>query len=159
MTDPESPKMGRPTECTPEVTRKVAEALGVGSSLRVAAQFAGISKESVRVWLLRGEAGEEPYAAFWAAVQMARAGVQVDLARTVLDAAKGDPRLALRMLTLLPGTEWGQVERHEMSGPGGRPLPPQGIGADDLARRLDALAARAAARDAPRGAGGGTGGA
>jgi len=115
-------RMGRPTACTPEVTADICKALSSGTSLTLAANYAGISLDSVRRWILRGDEGEEPYASFAEQVRKAEAGVLIALSAVALKGARDDPRLALRFLELHPRADMGRSQRHEVSGPGGAPL-------------------------------------
>lgn len=62
---------GRPTSLTPEVQRKVCASLREGNYLETAAGAAGIHRNTLRNWIVRGEKGEEPFAEFLGAVKMA----------------------------------------------------------------------------------------
>jgi hypothetical protein len=64
-------KIGRPTKCTPEVTKKVCDAILNLATREDAAHAAGISLAALKEWLGRGAQGEEPFAAFLAAVEAA----------------------------------------------------------------------------------------
>lgn len=45
--------MGRPLKLTPELQSKIVEALKMGSTRRLAAEYAGIGESTLRVWLTR----------------------------------------------------------------------------------------------------------
>lgn len=66
-----SSKVGRPTKCTPEVTKIVCDAILNLATREDAAHAAGISLAALKEWLGRGAHGEEPFAAFLAAVEAA----------------------------------------------------------------------------------------
>lgn len=55
---------GAPTLCTPELTKRICDFVQAGAPLPHACAAAGISWNTVKVWLRRGKAGEEPYATF-----------------------------------------------------------------------------------------------
>ena len=55
---------GRPTLCTPSVTRAFAQAYSRGVSVEDAASIAGVKASQAYEWLTRGERGEEPYRTF-----------------------------------------------------------------------------------------------
>lgn len=71
----ESVKLGRPTKCTPEVTREIVRFVTRGLPLKTAARAAGISYGAVKDWNARGKAenAEEPYASFYEAIETAKA--------------------------------------------------------------------------------------
>lgn len=65
--------MARPSEFSPAVANELCERIADGESLRsVCADDHMPSKEAVRQWLARGEAGQEPFAAFLAQYARAR---------------------------------------------------------------------------------------
>lgn len=67
--------MGRRTKLTPEVQRKIAEAVGRGSPYYLAAQEAGVAPETISRWLRLGEesSAKAAFRAFHAAVKQAEA--------------------------------------------------------------------------------------
>lgn len=72
--------MGRPSKRTPTVEERIVEAIKQGMTYKLAAQYGGISYETLRNWLKQGEDGNEEYAAFFQAVQRAEAeGVLANL--------------------------------------------------------------------------------
>jgi hypothetical protein len=66
-------KIGRPPELTQEIQSAICAAISLGAYLEAAAAFAGIGRETLRQWRLRGAKGEEPYRAFVGAIEAARA--------------------------------------------------------------------------------------
>lgn len=139
-------KPGRPTDCTPELTAEFVKAVRSGASLTGAARYAGISLDSVRRWMTRGEAGEPAYAGFADGVNRALADVELRLATQLYARARQDPKLALAMLARRFPDEWGRTEKHEVSGPGGGALSVQFEDPSaELLRRLTRVADRGAA--------------
>lgn len=68
-------KRGRPTVCTPEVTREIVRFITRGLPLKTAARAAGVSYAAVMDWNARGKADDapEPYASFRDAIETAKA--------------------------------------------------------------------------------------
>lgn len=64
---------GRPTSLTPDVQHAICVSLRAGNYRETAAQAAGVHRNTIRNWLQRGEAGEEPFAEFLCAVEKAEA--------------------------------------------------------------------------------------
>lgn len=61
---------GRPTKLTPEVQEKIAKALAIGLTYDLASDMAGISRETLRDWINRGEReGEGIYYNFSCAIK------------------------------------------------------------------------------------------
>lgn len=56
--------MGRKTILTNEVADAIVTSLRIGAFKKHAANAAGVSEATLRIWLERGAAGEEPYATF-----------------------------------------------------------------------------------------------
>lgn len=82
--------VGRPTDCTPELTRAVAKAVGTGMSIRGACALAGMGERTYYDWLERGETGEEPFAHFSRTCKRARASGERKLVRALDTSDKGD---------------------------------------------------------------------
>jgi hypothetical protein len=94
----EDPHMaGRPTDCTPELTATVADAVRRGCTYRLACQAAGISPQTLATWKQRGEEGEQPFAEFLDALTRAEGEHAARLASVLHGFADGtddcDPRV------------------------------------------------------------------
>lgn len=101
--------MARPTDCTPEKTAKVCEALALGVSWAAAAAHAGLSERCVMDWCARGRDGEEPFAQFLQAATRARDGAEVRMAAIVLKSAQeGNAAAAQWWLERRRSAEWGK---------------------------------------------------
>ena len=81
--------MGRPTKLTPGVQARIVQALEAGHYVEVAAQLAGIDKDTYYEWLKQGEKGKAPYAAFSDAVKAASAKAEEDALATAKAGATG----------------------------------------------------------------------
>lgn len=73
-------KGGRPSKLTEEVKQKLTEALENGNSLEPSCAYAGISYQTFRNWLERGESeGKGEYFEFFEEVQRAIATAEIKL--------------------------------------------------------------------------------
>lgn len=88
--------MGRPTDCTPDVTARCVAAISEGCTVDDAADLSGISRESVFGWMKRGKTGEEPFLTFFNAVTQARAQAKVEAIKRVREGVTGNGDLDWR---------------------------------------------------------------
>lgn len=65
--------IGRPTKLTPEVQERICNAIRVGATYELAAQFGGISYETFRAWQRAADEGDSAYSGFSEAVKLAEA--------------------------------------------------------------------------------------
>lgn len=79
---------GRPTLLTPELQDAICAAIRRGMYAVRACALVGVSKTSFYAWKTRGDAGEEPYADFLAAVTQAEAEFQEASLECIAAAAK-----------------------------------------------------------------------
>jgi hypothetical protein len=75
--------MGRPSKLTHETHAQIVKVVRAGNYLEVAAAYAGISKQSLSVWMRRGarearKGMETPYAEFSRAITEALAAAEID---------------------------------------------------------------------------------
>lgn len=67
------------TLCTPEVQRKIINALKLGAYKQMASAAAGIANSTLISWMRRGARGEEPFRSFAVAVEKAQAEAKIQL--------------------------------------------------------------------------------
>lgn len=97
--DPDRPRIGRPTRFTPEVREKVLVAIRAGNYLEVAARYAGISRSTLFGWLDRGrKARSGQFLEFLDAVDGAIAQAEVAAVADVVKASQTDWRAAAWLL-------------------------------------------------------------
>jgi transposase len=84
--------MGRNTDLNEDVQHAITQAVAMGLTRRAAAAIGGVTTATIRNWEERGKAGEEPYAGFVQAMELAEAHKERDVTTSVLDAAKSDWR-------------------------------------------------------------------
>lgn len=51
---------GRPTKLTPEISKKIVDAIRLGATYELAANYGGISYEAFNNWMKKGAKGKEP---------------------------------------------------------------------------------------------------
>lgn len=101
----------RPTDCTPKVTAKVVAVLEKGGYRSTAARAAGISYESLRKWVRRGEAGESAFVAFSASVKKAEADAEPALTEMVFEAGRVSWQAAMTLMERRWPSRWARRDR------------------------------------------------
>jgi hypothetical protein len=134
-------RIGQPTKLTAEKQAKVIEAILGGSYFETACLYAGVSYNTGKEWLARGE-GTDPlrpqtklYANFATAVRDAEAKVEVGAAAVVKRAAfgvvdkdgrvviKADADFALKFLARRFPRRWADLQKFAPTTPEGEALP------------------------------------
>lgn len=107
----EPPVTGRPSPIgDAQKVQDFLTALEDGDYLQTAADYAGISYETITRWMKRGEAGEEPFVAFCKACKRATARAEHNALKKVRDAG-ADPRFWAAEMTYLERRhpeKWGR---------------------------------------------------
>ena len=116
---------GRPPKLTPEVEAKILLAIRGGNFRGASAEWAGVSASTMTHWMTFGK--RKPRSAwgrFRRAVLEAERAAEINCVRLVLDAAKKDAKHAEWWLERKQPKRWARqaVQKHELSGPGGKPL-------------------------------------
>jgi transposase len=79
---------GRPTKLDDLTAKRICDAVATGNTRRCAATAAGVSYATIKHWLQRGRAGEEPFAAFLARLEKADAEAEARAVKVIVDAAQ-----------------------------------------------------------------------
>lgn len=114
--------IGRPTDCTPEVTRRICEALRAGCTRDAAAAAGLVSRTAMATWIRKGNDGVEPYAQFVQEVQRAEDEAEQLLLLTIQAQAPQDWKAAAWILERRRPHHWGRTQRHELTGADGGPV-------------------------------------
>jgi hypothetical protein len=115
-------RIGRRTKLTPEIQSKLVQAISLGTSYEAAATYAGVSRETVRSWLRRGERETRGiYHEFAEAMKVADGKATVACLATIRSAAQNDWKAAAWLLERRHPNEFGRA-RLEITGPNGGPL-------------------------------------
>lgn len=143
----------QPQLLTPERQAKICQYLGHGAYLETAAAAVGVHYRTLRQWLRYGAEHEaagadDIYTRFCAAVEEAQAKADLKDIALISAAAKDDWKAAAWRLARRRPQQWGEVKRHELSGPEGGPIETRAIEALDD-EELDAELQRLRAIQAP----------
>lgn len=106
-------KVGRPTKLTPEVQDKIVSAIRVGNYIDVAAQYAGIHKDTLYHWmqLAHDEDANGPHRQFSDAIKAALAQSEVEGVARITSAARENwQAMAWRLERRFPD-RWGRNDR------------------------------------------------
>ena len=137
--------MARPTKLTPDVQVRIVNAISVGATYALAAQYGGVCPDTFTNWMRKGEAGKQPYVGFFEAVKEAEGAAAVKwLAKIEQAASDGTWQAAAWKLERRYPDDYGR-QRHEHSGPGGGPIQTEDV-TDVEARAVAILRAFEAAR-------------
>lgn len=113
----------RPTLCTPEVTRLVAELVAAGLTIPVACKAIGVSKPSWASWNAKGRKHEadgtdSQYREWWEAMCEAKASCEANLIRMVSAGSASDWKAAAWVLERRYSKRWGKPEHRPESDAG-----------------------------------------
>lgn len=107
--------MGRPTDCTPEVTARICKAIRVGMPLEHAAEAGGIHRSTFYRWMQRAEDNEQPYRDFRDAVERAVRECEERALRRISKAARlGSWQAAAWLLERRHPEHYGRRDRVQM---------------------------------------------
>lgn len=133
MPAPREPaRPGRPTDCTPERTAKIVQAISAGNYGEVAARYAGIDPRTYYRWLERGRAertrragphdsracvvnlDEQPFYQFCQAVEKAEADAEARNVAIIQTAARETWQAAAWYLERKHADRWGRRDRVDL---------------------------------------------
>lgn len=108
---------GRPSKLTPETQKRIIDALQVGATYEMAANYAGIWYTTLNSWLKQGkEAKSGKHKEFYDAVQMANGRAAVGWLVKIEAAANVDWRAAAWKLERRYHQDFGRQDRIEHTG-------------------------------------------
>ena len=129
---------GRPTDCTPETTRAIAQAISLGSTYKDAALSADVTYTSFRNWMVRGQAEfkrmkaagfrskphkrEQPYFEFFTAIKKAKSKGKAKLVKTIFQHAAMSWQAAAWLLERRYPDQFALRTRSELTGKDGGPI-------------------------------------
>jgi len=118
------PKLTKRAKVPPDTAHKICLFIRNGNAIDVAAQCAGIHRDTFYEWMKRGRKGVEGYTDFVEAVDLATATAEA-LKVAVVHAAAASGKhwqAAAWWLERRRHQRWGRIDRLEHSGPDGRPI-------------------------------------
>lgn len=119
------PNIGRPTKLTPELQESIVNAIRAGNYMETAAQYAGVSKQNLYIWLKKGNDSETGiHAAFRDAVEKALAEAEVRDVSVIGKAALNNWQAAAWRLERKNHARWGRKDKIDatLHGPNGGPI-------------------------------------
>ena len=139
--------MPRKTSLTPEIAEAIIEILKRGNYLTTAADYVGVTPQTVYNWLKRGdELKEQPdedltetermFVSFFAGVKKANAFAEVKALDTIRNASATNWQAAAWMLERKHSERWGRVQRTEITGADGGAIE---INAVEVSRKIEAM--------------------
>lgn len=103
---------GRPPKLTPEVQKRICDAVGGGNYRQVAAEWAGINPATLRSWMARGRRERKGiFRDLRAAVLEAERAAEIRMVALVMKAAAEDPKHAEWWLERKFPSRWGSQRR------------------------------------------------
>jgi transposase len=115
--------MGRPTKLTPEVQKRICDAIKAGNYYEAAAAYADVDYRTFRNWMERGEkAGSGIYFQFFQSVARAEAEAEVRIVAQWQQQIPENWAAARDFLARRHPERWGPKEKREVSGPEGGPI-------------------------------------
>lgn len=153
--------MGRPTKLTPEVQKRIVDAIAAGNYYETAAAYGGVSYDAFNEWMTKGASGAGPYRQFRQAVEAAAAQAEVSVVAQWKKAVPESWQAGRDFLARRYPDRWGAKDRVAIGGDPDNPAPIRVDAAlypitlenakDVLTARLAALAERQRALDADGG--------
>lgn len=138
-----SKKVGRPSKLTPEVKKRLLDAIRAGNYYETACTYAGITYRTFRNWMERGEQAKSgEFFQFFHEVTRAEAEAEVRLVAQWQAQAGQDWRAARDLLARRHPERWAGRERLEHTGEGGGPIELDFDPREELLRRIDRIASR-----------------
>lgn len=131
----------RSSKLTPDVQKKIIEAISLGNYQDVASQYAGIDRATFYRWMEKGKRDDaDPlYADFAHAVDEAKASAEVRAVVIINRAAsEGTWQAAAWWLERTRPKMYGRFDRNEVSGPDGSPVRID-VSTEDLERKVTAI--------------------
>lgn len=106
-----------PIKLTEEIQLRICEAIRIGASLKQAAQYGGISKQTLRRWIRRGKNEKQgEFRRFWCQVKKAEACLVVTLLGVICKAADEDWQAAVWWLEHVCPETYGVSVRRSKKG-------------------------------------------
>jgi transposase len=102
---------GRPTDLTPEVQERICKALRAGNTYKDAAEYGGVDPSTMRNWMARGRKGQEPFAAFLAAVKKAETAAVMKAVKAIRKAGDKNWTAYAWWLERKRPDEWSTLQR------------------------------------------------
>jgi transposase len=121
--------VGRPSSLTPEVQRKICEAVAAGNYYQAAAAYGGITYSCLLKWMQHGrKARRGKFFQFFRAVKKAEAEAEVRMVAQWQKQIPDNWPAARDFLARRFPKRWGPKDRHEVTGANGKAILIQTVG-------------------------------
>ena len=108
--------MARPTKLTPEVQRKICDAVSGGNFRNVAARWAGVPLSTFWHWCQQGKAATKGRKReFWEALLEAEKAAEIRAVALIMKAAQDDAKHAQWWLERKHHKRWGRKDLHKVT--------------------------------------------
>jgi transposase len=107
--------MAAKSKLTAKLQQEIVDAIRVGSTREAACANAGINSRTLRIWMQRAKAGEQPYQRFAEAVELADGESQQSLLLEIRRAAAGDWKAAAWLLERMYPKKFGYKAQVELT--------------------------------------------
>ena len=109
--------VGRPTKFTPDVRTRIISAIRNGNTYEASANYGGVSYDSFRGWLKRGEDDADgEFFEFFNAIKKAEAEAEIESVALIRRSAQdGQWQAAAWFLERRKPSDWGRRDRHEVA--------------------------------------------
>lgn len=134
-------RAGRHTKFDKVAAERIVQACSTGAFRYIAARWAGISRETLNLWLRKGRSGSAsksnaPFAEFYRRVIEAEAQAEVQVGAVAFKGASTDPDYAMKYLRIRWRDRWTDKQQVEVSGRKGGPIETFDVVAGGLAAKL-----------------------
>jgi len=120
---PPRPILGRPTILTPEIQKRIVDAIKAGAYVETAAAYAGVGKSTFFSWMTKGRKGDKQvYKDFVDAVERAMAAAEMRDVVTITRAAESQWQAAAWRLERKFPSRWGRRQHLAITGEDGGPV-------------------------------------
>ncbi len=115
--------MARPSKLTPDVQRRICEAIRAGNYYEASCAYAGVDYSTFRLWMVQGETAKTGrFFELFESVLKAEADAEVSIVAQWKKQIPEDWRAARDFLARRYSARWGPTEKHELTGKDGAAL-------------------------------------
>ena len=138
---------GRPSKLTPEVQKRLCDAVSAGNYYEAACEYAGVDYSTFRRWMEQGEAAKTGvFREFCDAVKKADADAEVRVVAQWRQHMPDNWQACRDFLARRYPARWSEKTHQEITGPGGGPIEVRVMTDEQRAAALNRLLATVEAR-------------
>lgn len=115
--DGDDPKACRPPKLTPEVAKRIIDAVSDGAFFGDAAAYGGVTRQTLHIWMRKGRAQKRgKYHDLVAAIDKARAELKVNITKSIIRAADRDWKAGAHWLAKIDWENYGDKQKVQLEG-------------------------------------------